>query len=444
MRLVNDASFMLEPVAENILVTIGWLELPWCPDDEIVIAGFNEGCVPENIVGHPFIPDSLRKELGISTNEAREARDSFILAQALACREEGSLSIYLHQTSSDKNVMKPSRILFNGIGDDELPGLALRLYAVTKGNEGAPAKELPEAWRLKLPIPPKGTYFRKAISPAKLDGYLRCPFTFYLNEVFGGRSDDRNRELDDFAFGNLCHSALEHFATQGPKDSTNAEEIAAFLSNDVHLQLQAFGMNPPAVIALQGEAAIARLKAFSVRQALRRLDGWRIVSSEQEFKCSIKGCETVLYGRVDRIDEHEETGELEIIDYKTWNRAKDEKYESLQLPIYRAMVEASNKYDPLKARSARALYCVLAERAEDVVFDEKTAQHQGTQSDAEDKVVSLLTGIAKGIFYPPKKDASSSSMVWQREFSSLIPVSPEDYIDPEWIKDQLSRVEAPL
>lgn len=439
-KLLKSATYMLEPMAENVLATTGWLEVPWCPEDELVIAGFNEGCVPENVVGHPFVPDALRRTLGLTTNAVRETRDSFIFAQAVGCRRKGAVSVRLHQISGDKNVMKPSRILFPGIGDRDLPELALRLYAVTKGNEGAPAKELPSAWRLRLPLPPKGTVFREKMSPTELDRYLRCPFDFYLHEVFGEPSDDRNQELDARAFGTLCHVALDRFAKDGPKDSTDADEIAGFLADEVRRQLQVFGSNLPAIIELQGEAAIERLKAFSPHQAARRRAGWRIVCSEQKLQCRIKGCPTVLSGKVDRIDRHDVTGEIAIIDYKTWNRARDDSYDSLQLPIYRAMVETSKMFDPEKAHASKAFYCILAERAEDTAFDEAHAYHEGVQSQAEDQIVALLTNIAKGVFYPPKK-GGQGGWAWQQDYAPLIWESPEKGIDPEWLRDQASRKE---
>jgi hypothetical protein len=242
------------------------------------------------------------------------------------------------------------------------------------------------------------------------------------------------------AFGTLCHEALERFAKEGPADSSDAGEIADFLADAVRSSLQVFGTDAPAVIELQGEAAIERLKAFAVHQAARRREGWRIIASERNFKCRIKGCPTVLSGKVDRIDRHETSGELAIIDYKTWNRARKENYDSLQLPVYRAMVEASGEFDPAKARSAKALYCILAERAEDVMFDEAHAFGEGGQSGAEDQIVALLTGIAKGIFYPPKAD-SGGGAVWRCDYAPLIWESPEKGIDPGWIKDQLSRLE---
>ena len=438
-RLLKTASYMLEPVAENLLVTTGWLEVAWCPEEELVVSGFNEGCVPENIVGHPFVPDSLRKELGLSTNASREARDAFIFAQAVACRAPGAVSVFLHQISSDKNVMKPSRILFNGISDGDLPALALRLYAVTKGQEGAPAKDLPSAWRLRLPFPPAGTVFRERLSTTGLDQYLRCPFNFYLKEVFGSHADDRNQELDAMAFGTLCHAVLERFALEGPKDSTDADEIAAFLSAEVERQIQVFGEPLPTVIQLQGEAAAARLKAFAVHQAARRRAGWRIVASERTFECRIKSCPTLLRGKVDRIDRHETTGEIAIIDYKTWRRAKAAHYNSVQLPVYRAMVEASGLFEAQAARRAKAFYCVLAERPEDVMFDEAHACLAGGQSDAEDLIVTLLTNLAKGIFYPP--NPVEGKWEWQRDYGALIWQNPEEGVDEVWLADQKARRE---
>lgn len=435
VELLKKSAYMLEPTAPNVLAAIGWLEIQWCAEDELVIAGFNEGCVPENVVGHPFVPDRLRGQIGISTNERRAMRDSFIFAQAIGCRTPGAVHIHLHQIDGDKNVTKPSRILFPGVSDAALPALALRLYAVTKGSDGVPAKELPSAWLLRLPFPPKGEVPRERISTTDIDQYRRCPFNFYLRETFGEHADDRRQELDMMAFGNLCHGALDDFARNGPKDSVDAHEISAFLEAAVRRRLTEFGANLPAIIELQGAAAIERLRAFSVIQAARRRDGWRIIASEQNLECRIKGCPTLIRGKVDRIDEHETTKELAIIDYKTWDRVSDDSRKSLQLPIYRAMVETSKLYGRDKAHSAKAFYCILAERAEDTKFDEEHSCGEGMQSEMEDEVVKLLTSLAKGIFYPPAKGSD-----WARDYASLIWESPDVGIDPEWIDDQLARM----
>ena len=434
-KLLKRAAYMLEPLAPNVLAANGWLEVPWCDEDELVIAGFNEGCVPESVVGHPYIPDSLRASLGLVTNESRAMRDSFIFTEAVRCRAEGCVRVHMHQIAGDKSVMKPSRILFGGIGDADLPELARRLYAVTKGHEGSPSKALPDAWRLRLPVPPKGRTERKTMSPTRLDQYKRCPFNFYLQETFGDSSDDNAQELDGMTFGTLCHEVLDRFAKSGPKDSTDGKEIADWLEQEMRIVLGAYGTSLPAIIELQGEAAIARLRNFAPVQAARRRAGWRIIAAEQSLECRIKSSNTLLRGKVDRIDENEHTGEIAIIDYKTWETPKDDS-KSLQLPIYRAMVQCNSRFSA-RAAEAKALYCVLARRAEDTVFDETHAFGSAGQSEAEDEVVDILDRIAHGIFYPPSKDSD-----WARDYGRLIWESPEQGVDPGWLEDQDARIAA--
>lgn len=432
-KLLKRAAYMLEPLSSNVLPANGWLEVSWCDEDEIVIAGFNEGCVPESIVGHPYIPDSLRASLGLATNESRAMRDSFIFTEAVRCRAEGCVRVHMHQIAGDKSVMKPSRILFGGIGDADLPGLARRLYAVTKGHEGSPSKALPDAWRLRLPIPPKERTERKTMSPTRIDQYKRCPFNFYLQEIFGETSDDDAQELDGMAFGTMCHEVLDRFAKNGPKDSVDGVEIADWLEQEMRMVLGAYGTSLPAIIELQGEAAIARLRNFAPAQAARRRAGWRIIAAEQSLECRIKSSNTLLRGKVDRIDENEFTGELAIIDYKTWEAPKDDS-NSLQLPIYRAMVQCNGRFSA-RAADAKALYCVLARRAEDTVFDDAHAFGPERQSEAEDEVVDILDRIARGIFYPPSKESE-----WPRDYGGLIWESPEQGVDPVWLEDQKRRI----
>jgi len=278
--------------------------------------------------------------------------------------------------------------------------------------------------------------WRDRISPTRIDQYLRCPFNFFLQEVFGERSDDRAQELDAMEFGTICHEALDSFAKSPASDSVDADEIAGFLEDAVRKRLKAFGDDLPAVIELQGEAAIARLRAFAPLQAARRAEGWRIVAAEQSLACTLRDCPTLIRGKVDRIDVNERTGEIAIIDYKTWRRADQEKYESVQLPLYRAMVEVSGRFGAVEARRSKAFCCILAERAEDTVFDEAHACHEGLQSEAEESVIKLLEGIARGIFYPPRSDG------WQKAYGSLVWESPEAGIDEGWLKDQEARREA--
>ena len=108
----------------------------------------------------------------------------------------------------------------------------------------------------------------------------------------------------------------------------------------------------------------------------------------------------------------------------------------MQLPLYRAMVEASGRFAAERARSASAFYCILAEHDEDTVFDEEHAYREGGQAEAEERIVELLTSLARGVFYPPSKNS-----MWQRAYGGLIWESPEEGIDRAWLADQAARRE---
>ncbi len=86
----------------------GWLELLWEDTPHLVVAGLNDGSVPDAIVGDPFLPESLRARLGLKTNAARFARDAYLLQAIAACRRSGGqLDFLLGQVSVAGDPLRP-------------------------------------------------------------------------------------------------------------------------------------------------------------------------------------------------------------------------------------------------------------------------------------------------------------------------------------------------
>lgn len=452
---LDEATYSLEPDAGEAVVTDGWMELPFLEADEVVIAGFQEGCVPESVVGHPFLPDSLRHRLGIPDNAYKEARDRAILQLAAGARAPDAVKVFFHAIDAKGDVVKPSRLLFETDDDADLVARVRAFYGVRAGTAADAASDLPKAWRLRLPIPPPFRALAK-ISPTRLDGYLRCPFTYYLRdkEVLGDkRMDDRAEELQSWEYGNLAHEALEAFGLSELKDSTDAEAIRAFLGERVDAQLAArFGTSVPAIVWMQGESVKRRLAHFAVRQAARRADGWRIVAVERKLELAYSFARpdgttgtTRFHGKCDRIDFREATGDWCVIDYKTWDTAdKAASFErkrdgtlvwkSLQLPLYCAMLDADGEGDFAAATRERisACYCVLGKTADDVVFTE--ALGGGYLPDAEAEIRRLLPRIERGIFWPP-----SPTREWRYDYADWLSPSPGETVDEAWLADQATR-----
>ena len=437
-RRLREASYSLEPDEGDVILTDGWLELPFADADELIVTGFNEGRVPESVVGHAFLPDRLRRGLGLIDNEARTERDRTILRMALACRAKGAVRVFFKAIDAAGDALKPSRLLFDGADDAELVARVRRFYGVRSGTAEARTADLPQGWKLKLEIPPE----RKALeftSPSSLDLYLRCPFTYCLKKTFGEKTDDRADELDPSEFGNLAHDALELWGGGPLKDSEDAEAIAADLAMHVDGILgKRFGTSVPAIVALQGESMKRRLAAFAKIQAERHAQGWRTVAAERKLKVTYG--HTTVKGRCDRIDFNEKTGEWCVVDYKTfdnpdravWMDAKTGEWKSLQLPLYCAMLDADPEFPEARRERISSAYCVLGKTAETTLF---TGPMNGAfVPEAEEKVRELIDSIERGVFWPP-----STKEAWRWDFADWIFNTPEESVDEAWLADQLRR-----
>ena len=437
---LREATYSLEPDEGDVILTDGWLELPFLDADELIVTGFNEGRVPESVVGHAFLPDRLRRGLGLADNESRTKRDREILRLAVGCREKGAVRVFFRAVDAKGDVLKPSRLLFEGTDDAEFVRRVRAFYGVRAGTEEAKVADLPDEWRLKLEIPPE----RKTLeftSPSSLDLYLRCPFTYCLKKTFGEKEDDRAEELDPSEFGNLAHDALELWGAGALKDSEDVDAIAAELAAHVDGILgKRFGASVPAIVALQGESMKRRLAAFAKIQAARHAEGWRTVAAER--KLQVKYGHTTVKGRCDRIDFNERTGEWCVVDYKTfdnpdravWRDGKTGEWKSLQLPLYCAMLDADPEFPEAKLERISSAYCVLGKTADTTLF---TGPMNGAfVAEAEAKVRELIDRIERGIFWPPSpKDA------WRWDFADWIFNAPEESVDPAWLVDQKRRSE---
>jgi ATP-dependent helicase/nuclease subunit B len=457
--LLSSACYQLEPENADALLTEGWLELPWSPARELVISGFNEGSVPDAVVGHAFLPDRLRQGLGLTSNERRTARDTYLLQTLLASRPPGAVRLYLERVSSRNDVRKPSRLLFL-CDEATLATRAKKLFRDAERSAAGHHRTLPEAWRLTLPAPAAPP---SQLSVTAFKSYLECPFTFYLRHILKMEAcDDRVSELDAMAFGTLCHDAVEAFGRSDCKDASDAGLIAAFLQAEVwRIVHRQYGSSLPAILHLQASAACKRLAFFAARQASLRAEGWQIVATEQPLSMAEHGIR--VRGRADRLDYHAASGTWRIIDYKTWDRLgkndgldrllssskadiesaalrglapftfaeKPRVWTDLQLPLYLLMAQASAVV-PADAK-VECGYFVLGETEAETVC--KAWTFEPARDDAVAAVRWVIDRIQAGIYWPPTpKDA------WARDYESLFLEHPEQSVSSDWIRGQEARL----
>ena len=105
------ASEPIPPPAEgNVVEILGWLELPLDDAPALVVTTFNEGFVPKSTVADSFLPNRLRRELGLLDNDRRYARDAY--ATSVLAHSRAELRLIVGHRDTDGNPLVPSRLLF--------------------------------------------------------------------------------------------------------------------------------------------------------------------------------------------------------------------------------------------------------------------------------------------------------------------------------------------
>lgn len=294
----------------------GWLELLWEDAPHLVVAGLNDGRVPDAIAGDKFLPESLRALLGLKTNAARFARDAYLLQALAASRAAGGrLDLLLGKTSAVGDPLRPSRLLFR-CADAELPARVALLFGAAE-SPGA-NHSWTRAWKFAPPhrAPPA------RVAVTALRSWLQCPFRFYLRQVLHMEGvDPAKSELDALDFGTLCHGALEAMGSElALRDCTDESVLREFLLGELDRRARKqFGSDWTLPLIIQLESARQRLAQAAVVQAAERAAGWVIEEVEKKILLDFDGL--IVSGKIDRIDRHLETGAVRVLDYKTSDTA---------------------------------------------------------------------------------------------------------------------------
>lgn len=330
---------------ETVVELCGWLDLALDDAPALIVTGFNEGRIPASVGGHAFLPDGMRKRLGLPSDEDRLARDVYMASVILATRAEAVFVTGRRNAVGDPLV--PSRLAFQAPEEQVvervknfLPsGEELQPGARLEGAEHDHACPSVEGW--KIP---------ERMSVSSFRTFLNSPYLFFLERVLGIRSiDDRARELDPLRFGDLAHKVLECLAEEDVRELTHSAQIEAALRARVdELVRTRFGAHPLPAVHLQAEQLKYRLGLHAQREAERRAQGWRIHAAEwtppeATSLLEVDGSPMPISARIDRIDSHPD-GRWAVLDYKTGEKTKDPEkahrlrngsWIDLQLPLYR-------------------------------------------------------------------------------------------------------------
>ena len=418
--------------ADEDLVLDGWLEVPWSDASRLILVGMNDEVVPSGFRGDPFLPDSLRRSMGLKHSEERLARDAFLLSGLLASRPEpGRVTFVYGKATRSGDPLRPSRLLLR-CGEKELPERASHLF-----REARVARvDVPPSVSFPLMVPAVLETEIREIHVTNFAAYLRCPFRYYLSRVLRMKEvDDRKMELDALEFGSLVHDALEKLGrSEELRCSEDPDAVGDFLVESAErLVYGTYGSRPALSVEIQLQSAVERLrKAAEIHVSELRM-GWEILDVERRVQGTIESFNVV--GKIDRIDRHRETGIVRVLDYKSSDTAEPPgkahiggrdpdappyasvtagngqgTWRSLQLPLYRILLEQEGFSESIgigyfnlpKAVSHTGVS--LWEEFDPKLLDR--AQHCAA---------GILRDISGGRFWPPR------SSVRYDEFERLFP-----------------------
>ena len=291
---------------------------PWEDAPHLLVAGANEGVLPESTFGDRFLPERLRKQHGLRSNEERFSRDAWLLESLLSAREKhGRVDFFLGRQRCNGDPLKPSRLLFR-CDDADLPGRVNHLFSPLPPPKQAPAWSAP--WKLYCDVESPV----ENLSVTSMGDYLSCPYRFFLKHVMKMHAlDIDQRELDPRGFGNLIHDVLDAYGAEKKMIKVQDPELiqqyfAKTLKDQVRYK---FGSRVSLPLLVQSEIALKRLNVVANIQSYEMKQGWEIVGTEESFNLSISGI--VVRGRIDRIEKNKNTGEVRVLDYKTSNTSND-------------------------------------------------------------------------------------------------------------------------
>lgn len=281
--------------------------------------------------------------------------------------------------------------------------------------------------------------------------YLACPFRFFLRHILKMERVEEKTELDALDFGTAIHAILEKFsANPRINNSTDSLLIQKHLDGllDDYFNIK-YGNNDSFPILYARATARQRLKAFAEHQAHSASDGWEIV--EREFSCEMTINGMKVIGKIDRIDRKKGANKMRILDYKTSDSSENpaghhirksrkdipdyarvhtsgnERWNDLQLPLYRQMFLDA----PFGKECQDVELCYF--NLPKAVSNSGIFAWEKFDADIADSAAKsaerIIERIKQCVFWPP------SETLQYDDFESLFEEDMRDYFDGEKIKE---------
>ncbi len=301
--------------------------------DVVILGEMNEGTWPAGITIDPWMSAPMREKFGLPPHAAQigqSAHDVWMLAHAPQV-------IFSRARKISGSPQKPSRwwvrlvTLVGGKDAALLKKMDISSVMQATINAQDAAYDMKPLARPE-PVPPQAARPRR-FSPSSIALWSSEAYAFYAKYILRLKAlNDLDEEPDNRNFGEIIHSALEHFSAKYP-DALPEHAYQLLIAQGQH-EFQPY-MHRPAVATLWWPRFEAIAKHWRAREMEMRSEKYRTQSEVEgvwEFKIADEDIR--FKARADRVDVMENS--FRLIDYKTGTPPTQKKItegEAKQLPL---------------------------------------------------------------------------------------------------------------
>ncbi|RKV43478.1 ATP-dependent deoxyribonuclease AddB [Helicobacter pylori] len=279
-----EANFRLDDSSGGKIRVMDTLETRGMQFDKIVVADFNETCVPSLKDCDLFLNSALRKSLNLPTLLDKKNLQKHYYYQLFKNSKEITLSYIESETSKASNMLLELSLYIEPIKD------AYTLFAPS------PLKDYQEE-EIKAAIPKDFSF-----SASSLNAFLTCKRRFYYHYM--KRFKESPKDESNSAVGSLLHELLKE-AYEKDKNPYALEERLIWLLETRE--------NITPKERLDTLVALKKIQAFYLKEKERFNAEIIILDLEKSFETIIQG--VAFKGRIDRIDKTADN-EIILLDYK--------------------------------------------------------------------------------------------------------------------------------
>ncbi|MGL2858029.1 ATP-dependent deoxyribonuclease AddB [Helicobacter pylori] len=279
-----EANFRLDDSSGGKIRVMDTLETRGMQFDKIVVADFNETCVPSLKDCDLFLNSALRKSLNLPTLLDKKNLQKHYYYQLFKNSKEVVLSYIESETSKASNMLLELDLHIEPIKD------AYTLFAPT------PLKDYQEE-EIKATIPKDFGF-----SASSLNAFLTCKRRFYYHYM--KRFKESPKDENNSVVGSLLHELLKEAYEKDKNPYALEERLIQFLETRENITPKE---------RLDTLVALKKIQAFYLKEKERFKAKIKILDLEKSFETIIQG--VVFKGRIDRIDKTADN-EIILLDYK--------------------------------------------------------------------------------------------------------------------------------